>query len=270
MTDKQIHANGITLRCRVEGPPSAPSIILSNSLATDLAMWDGQAGRLSRSYQVIRYDARGHGESEASRPPYTLSTLVEDVRCLLDALGVEKAHYVGLSLGGMVGQMFAAHYPQRLLSLSLCDTSAIMNRAIWDERIELAQRLGIAPVVEPSLERWFTKKFRDSNSTVIEGFRQMIARTSLDGYLGSGSAIRDMNNIELLSQISTPTLIVVGRQDPSTPTSAAEQLHSKIANSSLVIIEEAAHLPNIEQARQFNEVLEEFLARQSGTLRAHS
>ena len=270
MTDKQIRANGITLRCRVEGPPSAPAIIFSNSLATDLAMWDGQAGRLSHSYQVIRYDARGHGESEASSPPYALSTLVEDVRGLLDALGIEKAHFVGLSLGGMVGQMFAARYPQRLLSLSLCDTSAIMNRAVWDERIELAQRQGIAPVVEPSLERWFTKQFRDSNASVIEGFRQMIARTSLDGYLGSGSALRDMNNIELLSQISTPTLIVVGRHDPSTPPSAAELLHSKIANSSLVIIEEAAHLPNIEQAKQFNEILEEFLARHSRTPRAHS
>jgi 3-oxoadipate enol-lactonase len=150
-----------------------------------------------------------------------------------------------------------------------CPPSAIAVSAFsqkpWPPSAESA-----APVVEPSLERWFTKKFRDGNTTVIEGFRQMIARTSLDGYLGSGSALRDMNNIELLSQISAPTLIVVGRHDPSTPPSAAELLHSKIANSSLAIIEEAAHLPNIEQAKQFNEILEEFLARHSSTPRAHS
>jgi 3-oxoadipate enol-lactonase len=262
MKDQRVRANGITLRCRIDGPSSAPTILLSNSLATDLSMWDGQAAHLAQQYRVIRYDTRGHGESEASKPPYTLSMLAEDVRSLLDALGVGQVHYVGLSLGGMTGQVFAARYPHRLHSLALCDTSAKVSRSIWEERIRLALREGIECVVEPSVGRWFTKSFREREPAVIEAFRRKIRGTSIDGYLGCANAIMEMDNNDLLGRIATPTLVVVGRDDPATPVGDSEILKAGIAGSRLLVIDDAAHLPNIEREDEFNEVIGEFLSRQ--------
>lgn len=259
MADQHIGANGITLRCRIEGPTSGQVILFSNSLCTDLSMWDDQAALFSKRYRIVRYDARGHGESGATAPPYTLSMLTEDVRSLLDALGIEQVHFVGLSLGGMVGQLFAARYPNRLLSLALCDTSARMKREIWEERLALARREGLEATIEASLQRWFTKPFREHNPAVIDRMRQTIRRTSLDGYLGCSTAIMNMDNIEQLPRIVTRTLVLVGRQDPATPVGDAEILHAQIAGSRLVIIDDAAHLPNIEQTQAFNANLEHFL-----------
>lgn len=263
MKDLQIRANGTTFRCRVEGPSSAQVLLFSNSLATDLSMWDEQAAYFSTRYQVIRYDARGHGGSQSTPPPYSLSTLVEDVRSLLDGLGVGSVHFVGLSLGGMVGQLFAARYPQRLLSVALCDTAARMKREIWEGRIETVRKEGVDPQAESSLERWFTKPFRDKNPQTIDRFRKMIKGTSRDGYVGSATAIMEMDSVNQLSRIATPTLVVVGRQDPSTPLSEAELINQKIAGSQLAVIEDAAHLPNIEQSEEFNAVLDRFLGQQS-------
>jgi 3-oxoadipate enol-lactonase len=263
MKDLQVRANGAMFRCRVEGPSSAQVVLFSNSLATDLSMWDEQAAYFSRQYQVVRYDARGHGESQSTPPPYSLSTLVEDVRSLLDGLGVGSVHFVGLSLGGMVGQLFAARYPQRLLSVALCDTAARMKRDVWEGRIDAVRKEGIVPQAEPSLERWFTKRFRDKNPQVVDRFRKMIQRTSRDGYVGSATAIMEMDCLNQLSRIATPTLVVVGRHDPSTPVSDAELISQKVAGSQLAVIEDAAHLPNIEQSVNFNEILDDFLKQQS-------
>lgn len=263
MKDLQMRANGATFRCRVEGPSSGQVLLFSNSLATDLSMWDEQAAYFSRKYQVVRYDARGHGESHSTPPPYSLSTLVEDVRSLLDGLGIGAVHFVGLSLGGMVGQLFAARYPQRLLSAALCDTAARMKREVWEGRIAEVRSYGIDPQVELSLERWFTKPFRDGNPQVIDRFRKMIRSTSRDGYVGSATAIMEMDSINQLSRIATPTLVVVGRHDPSTPLSDAKLINQKIAGSQLAVIEDAAHLPNVEQSAGFNEVLDNFLRQQS-------
>jgi 3-oxoadipate enol-lactonase len=268
MKDLQMRANGAMFRCRVEGPSSAQVLLFSNSLATDLSMWDEQAAYFSKKYQVIRYDARGHGESQSTPPPYSLSTLVEDVRSLLDGLGVGSVHFVGLSLGGVVGQLFAARYPQRLLSVALCDTAARMKRDIWEGRIDAVRTEGIAQQVEPSLERWFTKPFRDKNPQIIGRFRKMIQGTSRDGYVGSATAIMELDSVNQLSRIATPTLVVVGRHDPSTPVSDAELISQKIAGSQLAVIEDAAHLPNIEQSMNFNETLDGFLKQQSARSQA--
>jgi 3-oxoadipate enol-lactonase len=255
----------------VEGPSSAQAIIFSHTLAADLSMWDEQAAYFAHHYRVIRYDCRGHGQSGTTPPPFSLSMLVEDVRSLLDALGVEQVHFVGLSLGGMVGQIFAARYPQRLLSLVLCDTSARMDIDVWEDRIALARQSGIGELAEPTIERWFTKSFRDKNPAHVDRAREMILSTSVEGYIGASTAIRDMDNTTVLSRIATPTLVIVGRNDPSTPPSDAEVIRDKIAGSSLVIIEDAAHLSNIEQAEEFNKALEGFLQRQtSRTLEQHS
>ncbi|WP_374379592.1 3-oxoadipate enol-lactonase [Dongia sp.] len=271
MRDEHRRANGTTLRCRVEGPSSAQAILFSHTLAADLSMWDEQAAYFARHYRVIRYDCRGHGQSGTTAPPFSLSLLVEDVRSLLDALGVEQVHFVGLSLGGMVGQIFAARYPQRLLSLALCDTSARMDIDVWEDRIALARHDGLAKLADPTIERWFTESFREKNKARVNQARQMILATSVEGYIGASSAIRDMDNTTVLSRIATPTLVIVGRNDRSTPPSDAEVICSKIAGSSLVVIEDAAHLSNIEQAEDFNNALESFLQRQtSRALEQHS
>ena len=261
MKAEQVRANGILMQCRVEGPPSAQALLLCNGLATDMAMWDRQVSEFSKNYRVITFDTRGHGETSATPPPYTLSMLVEDTRSLLDALGIEQVHYVGMSLGGMVGQAFAIRYPQRLLSLSLCDTAAKTNREVWEARIKQVEVAGIAPMIEPSIVRWFTKPFRDANPALMDNIREMIKRVSHAGYLGGAGVVMEMNHVDKLDKISTPTLIIVGRQDSSTPVAASEEMHQHIAGAQLHIIEAAAHLPNIEQPEEFNRLLKQFLSR---------
>lgn len=257
--DQFVRANGITMRCRIEGPESAQVILFSNSLATNLAMWDAQAAEFSSQYRVIRYDTRGHGQTETTAPPYSLSLLVEDARSLLDALGVERVHFVGVSLGGMVGQLFAVRYPQRLHSLVLSDTAARMKREIWEKRISEVAEQGVETVVEGSVDRWFTTPFRKSNSILIDGVRQMIRTTTKDGYVGAASVVMNMDGVEDLARIATPTLVVVGEEDVSTPPSESELLCERIAGASMTVVTGAAHLPNMEQPSKFNELLDEFL-----------
>ena len=262
MSVERVPANGILMHCRVEGVASGQVMLFCNGLATDVSMWDPQIAHFASRYRIVRYDLRGHGETDSTQPPYSLSLLVEDLRSLLDALGVDQLHLVGESLGGMVAQAFAVRYPRRLMSLTLCDTAARTRREIWEGRIQQVRQKGVGPMVEPSLERWFTKPYRDSNPKVIDGVRRMIMKTTNDGYVGGAGVVMEMNHVEQLARISAPTLIVVGRQDVSTPVADAELMHSHIAGSRLSIIEDAAHLPNIEQAEEFNKVLQDFLLSQ--------
>lgn len=265
MNVEHVRANGILMRCQIDGPATGTPLLLCNGLATDLTMWGRQVSEFSEHYRIIRYDLRGHGETSATGAPYSLSLLVEDLRSLLDALGIEQVHFVGMSLGGMVGQSFAARYPQRLLSLVLCDTTAKANREIWESRIKQVRLEGVGPMVEPSLERWFTAPFRLANSPLIEEVRQMIKGTAVEGYLGGAGVVMEQNQVSQLHRISAPTLIIVGRQDVSTPPEDAELMHKHIAGSTLHVIEDAAHLPNIEQSKIFNTLLKEFFSRLEGT-----
>jgi 3-oxoadipate enol-lactonase len=261
MKAERVRANGILMQCVVEGPPSAQALLLCNGLATDLQMWEPQIGEFSKDYRVIRYDMRGHGETEASPSPYSLSLLVEDLRSLLDAIGVDQVHFAGMSLGGMVGQAFAVRYPQRLLSLALCDTAARMRREIWEGRIKQVEMEGVEPMVEPSILRWFTKPFRDANPALMDEIRQMIRRVSAQGYMGGARVVMEMNYVQQLAKISTPTLVIVGREDVSTPVVEAQLMHEHITGSTLCVIDDAAHLPNIERPEEFNRVLKLFLSR---------
>lgn len=271
MKTERMRANGILMRCVVEGPPSAPALLLCNGLATDLEMWEPQLNEFTNTYRVIRYDMRGHGETSATPPPYSLSLLVEDLRSMLDALGVDQIHFVGMSLGGMVGQAFAVRYPDRLLSLALCGTAARMRREIWEGRIKQVEVEGVEPMVEPSITRWFTKPSRDANQSLMDELRQMIRRVTKDGYLGGATVVMEMNHVAQLAEISTPTLIIVGREDVSTPVAEAQLIHDHITDSTLCVIDDAAHLPNIEKPAEFNRVLTQFLSRlDAGALEAKS
>ena len=256
---RKIVVNGIAVNCCLEGPETAPLVMFGNGLATGTEMWEPQADLFSKRFRVLRYDVRGHGATEATPPPYTIERLADDVVDLLDRLDIGKVAYVGLSLGGMIGQSLAVRHPHRVGSLVLCDTTMHSPRAMWIERIAAIQADGLAPQVEPSIERWFTHSFRSSHPEIVDNMRAMIRATSLQGYLGCAMAMRDMRLENLARRIAQPTLILVGQDDRSTPVSEAQALHAAISGSQLEVIEHAAHLPNIEQAYRFNVVLGHFL-----------
>jgi 3-oxoadipate enol-lactonase len=256
---RKIVVNGIAVNCCLEGPETAPVVMFGNGLATGTAMWQPQAAHFDKRFRVLRYDVRGHGATEATPPPYTIEQLADDVVDFLDRLGIGNVAYVGLSLGGMIGQALAVRHPDRVRSLVLCDTTMHSPRDMWIERIAAIEANGLEPQVEPSIERWFTHSFRSSQPKLVDNMRTMIRATSLHGYLGCAMAMRDMRLESVAPRITQPTLILVGRDDRSTPVAEAQALHEAISGSQLEVIEHAAHLPNIEQASRFNAVLGRFL-----------
>jgi 3-oxoadipate enol-lactonase len=256
---RKIVVNGIAVNCCLEGPETAPVVMFGNGLATGTAMWEPQAAYFDKRFRVLRYDVRGHGATEATPPPYTIEQLADDVVDFLDRLRIGNVAYVGLSLGGMIGQALAVRHPDRVRSLVLCDTTMHSLRDMWIERIAAIEANGLEPQVEPSIERWFTHSFRTSQPKLVDDMRAMIRATSLHGYLGCAMAMRDMRLESVAPRITQPTLILVGRDDRSTPVEEAQALHKAISGSQLEVIEHAAHLPNIEQASRFNAVLGRFL-----------
>jgi 3-oxoadipate enol-lactonase len=236
---------------------------MSNSLAADLTMWDRQVEGLSQDFRVIRYDTRGHGQTEATTGGYSLDLLVDDVVALLDTLGVPAVHFIGLSLGGMIGQLLGARAPHRLRSLTLCATFAQTSPDLWKQRIETVGRLGLEPIIEPTLERWFTPYFRDRHDDVVKAARNMIRLTSAEGYMGCAAAIRDMNLTGVAEEISAPTLLIAGAEDPSATPDMMFDLHKRISGSKFALLPDAAHVFTMEQPQAITEIIGSFLARQS-------
>lgn len=262
MTERHAMIDGLRFAYRFEGPEDAPAVMLCNSLASDMTMWDSQLPELAGRYRVLRYDRRGHGRTEASPPPYSIERLAGDALALLNLLRLERVHFVGLSLGGMVGQYLGRHRPDRLRSLTLAATSPHMPPPeMWQERVAIARNAGITDLVDLTLERWFTAGFRDRHGDRVDRVRRMIQGTSVDGYAGCCLAIAEMDQRADVGGIRTPTLIIVGREDPATPVSVSEFMHGTIEGSELAVIEDAAHLVNIEQPDAFNTALLGFLAR---------
>lgn len=260
----KITANGIGINYTLEGPASAPVVTLSHSLATDLSMWAPQVPALSPRYRLLRYDTRGHGGTDAPEGPYSLDQLAQDARALLQALGIARTHFIGLSMGGMIGQILGLQCPEILHSLLLCDTTSRVPRdagPMWDERIRVARTQGMGPHVEPTVGRWFTGPFRASRPDVVDPVRAMIRATNPRGYVGCCQAIAALDLTERLPAIRVPTLIIVGEDDPGTPVAASRTIHERIQGSELVILRSASHLSNVEQADAFNQAVLAFLAR---------
>ena len=258
----KITANGIGIRYELEGPATAPVVVMSHSLAANVGMWEDQMPVLS-GFRVLRYDTRGHGGTDAPEGDYTLGQLAGDLFALLDALGIDRAHFVGLSMGGMVGQTAALRDPGRFLSLSLCDTSSRVpgeGRALWSERMEAARSQGMGSLVESTIDRWFSRSFQAAAPARVERVREMIRTTPAAGYCGCCAAIRGLDLTGRLGEIRLPTLIIVGEDDPGTPVSAHEAIRDRIEGSRLVVIRDALHFSNVEQADVFNETLGTFLA----------
>jgi len=264
MTQKQdqqtITVNGLEVTYRFDGPEDAHVVLMANSLMSNYSMWDWNVPALADRYRVLRYDKRGHGGSQTTSGPYSISQLADDAVALLDALKIDKVHFIGLSMGGMIGQQMGARYPERVYSLSLCDTASEMPpRNLWEERFEIARKDGISGLVDGTIKRWFTAPFIERAPQDIEKVRQMILGTGVEGYIGCASAVRDMAQTTMLLKIKAPTLILTGRQDPACTVEQAIVLNRMIDGSKLVLIEEAAHLSNIEQPAVFNQVIREFI-----------
>lgn len=261
---QHITTNGIKLAYRIDGNPNGPALILCNSLMSSAAMWNDTMPALTDKFRVIRYDKRGHGQSEVTPAPYSIALLSQDLIGLMDALGIAKAHLAGLSMGGMICQYVGANYPERVLSLGLCDTASEMPpRNLWEERFAIARKDGIAGLVDGTIKRWFVAGFPERESAKIAAVRTMILATPLEGYLGCASAVRDMAQTTMLLKIKAPTLILVGRDDPACTVDQSTVLHRMIPHASFEVIDNAAHLSNIEQPVEFNRILRAFLDRNS-------
>jgi len=258
----RVNVSGVDIACRFDGPARGRVVLLSNSLMSNYDMWDWTIPALTERYRVLRYDTRGHGRSAATPGPYSIEMLADDAAGLLDALDIEAAHFVGLSMGGMIGQQLGARYPDRVLSLALCDTASEMPpRSMWEERLEIARRQGTAGLVDGTIKRWFTEAFIKRAPGDIDKVRAFILGTGAEGYIACASAVRDMAQTTMLLKIKAPTLIMTGRQDPACSVDQAAVLHRMIDGSQLVIIEDAAHLSNIEQPQAFNFALRSFIDR---------
>jgi len=262
----QIKANGIRMSYELSGKKGAPVVVLSHSLSSNLLMWNPQRDALNPHFQVLRYDTRGHGATDAPSGPYTLELLAEDVIGLLDVLDMDRVHFVGLSMGGMIGQCLGLNHPHRLKSLVLCDTASVVPpeaQPVWQERLDKAREKGMEALCEETMDRWFTPAFLRRNPPMVRLIREQILATPVAGYLGCAEAIRSLNYLSRISAIRIPTLILVGEEDPGTPVSASKAMHERIAGSKLVVLPSAQHLSSVEQTEVFNTALLEFLRRNS-------
>ena len=254
-----IMGDGCRIAWRFDGPDDAPVLLLSNSLGTDLSMWEPQLARWSRSYRVLRYDQRGHGASDAPGGGYSMDRLGCDVIELLDRIGLDAVHFCGLSLGGMVGQWLGIRAPQRLRRLILANTSSYMGPpSAWNSRISQVQAEGMAAVVEPSIGRWFTPGFLRTATEQVGRVSGILRKMKPVGYLGCCAAIRDMDMRRTATLISGPVLVIAGSQDSATPVEHSEHIVQSIVGATLEVTE-AAHMANVELPERFGQLVGDFL-----------
>ncbi|MBI0533446.1 3-oxoadipate enol-lactonase [Sphingomonas sp. TX0522] len=263
MTDTVTLGDGCTIAYRFDGAAHAPVLVLGNSLGTDLGMWAPQIDAFAQTYRVLRYDTRGHGRSQASAGAYGIDRLGRDVVELTASLGIDRFHFCGLSLGGMVGQWLGIRESDRLDRLVLANTSDYMGPpSAWDARIAAVLAEGMAPLAEASIARWFTPGFAMRHPDTIEPIVKMLRSTDPTGYAGCCAAIRDMDMRRAATLIGVPTLVIGGSADPATPPDHAQALASAIPGATLEMLD-AAHLSNVERPDQFASLVLDFFARSS-------
>lgn len=254
-----INADGCTIHVDVEGPQGAPVLMLSNSLGTNLHMWDGQVAAFTRHFRLVRFDRRGHGRSAVPKGPYSMERLSRDVLAILDALGIARVNWCGLSMGGMEGQWLGANAASRIDKLILSNTSCYYaDRTVWDARIKEVRDKGLASLVDANMERWFTAEFRRQSPQAMADMREMFLATDAEGYVGCGFAIRDMDHRSLLAKIRAPTLVIAGKHDPATTLEAGEFIAEHVPGAKLAVLE-AAHIANLEQPQAYNQTVLDFL-----------
>jgi 3-oxoadipate enol-lactonase len=256
--------NGIDMTYDVSGPATAPAVVLHHPLATNLSFWDEATAALNTTYRVIRFDARGHGKTEATVGRYDFKTLAQDVVSLMDHVGVKKAQFVGLSMGGMVAQALGLHHPARFSSLSIVSSSsktAEAMRHLWSDRVVVARETGMASQVEPAMQRWLAAANRTGRPDLMARCATMITSTPLEGYAGWCGCLEMLDFTEKLSGITLPTKVIVGAEDQATPVAASETIQRHIAGAELAIIPGVSHMLAIENPAAFHAELLPFLAK---------
>jgi 3-oxoadipate enol-lactonase len=254
-----IEANGVQFRYEIDGPSDGPVLMLSNSLGTDVSMWTPQMPAFSKRFRVVRYDTRGHGASAVTPGPYTIEQLARDAVALLDRLGIDRVHFCGLSMGGMIGMWLGVNAPERINKLVLCNTAARIGPPdLWNTRIENVRKGGMEAIANAVLERWFTLPFRERAASAIEPVRRTLVATPPDGYVACCAAVRDMDQREAVARVRAPTLVIAGAQDAATPPQDGRFVAERIPGAKYVELE-AAHLSNIELADEFTDAVVRFL-----------
>jgi len=257
------HVNGGHLHYQIDGPANAPALVLSNSLCTHFTMWDGQIPELRKHFRVLRYDTRGHGQSEVTPGPYSFEQLGRDVLALADETDLSTFSFCGLSMGGITGMWLGIHAGKRLHKLVLCSTGAkIGNDEIWDARIETVRKGGTKSIAAGTMERWFTARFRESSPETVERVKKMVESTSTEGFVACCEALREADFRESISAIRTPTLVISGTHDSGTSPADGKFLAKQIPGARYVELD-AAHLSNIEQQDRFTQEVSDFLRASS-------
>jgi 3-oxoadipate enol-lactonase len=265
MIKTRINGNDVAYAIEPGARAGRPWMVFSHSLASDHSMWWPQVDTFAADYNVLRYDTRGHGASDAPEGPYTLEQLGDDLLQLLAKLDIERCHYVGLSMGGMIGQAAVLRDPRPFASLVLADTSSRIPpelHPVWEQRIAAASTpAGVGAVAPATLERWFTAPFREREPQTVARIDRLIRSTPVAGYVGCSRAIMQLNFTSRLEQITCPVLVLVGDKDPGTPPAMAEEIAGAIKGAKLELIPDAAHFANVEQPGRFNSLIQRFYSR---------
>jgi len=259
-----MRVDDITVHYQLDGPRTGPVVLLANSLGTDLHMWDAQVDALAGTRRVLRYDMRGHGLTDTTPDDdpakATIAQLAHDAEGLLDGLGIARADFVGLSIGGLVAQRLAATRPDRAGALVLCATfNYNPSNDVWNQRIETVRREGTESVAGATMQRWFTPRMHAERPEVVAGFANMVRRTPRAGYAACATAVRDADLREDDSRIRARTLIVAGKDDASAGPQAAAALQGAIAGARTEVVDEAMHIVNAERPDRFNAIVTAFL-----------
>ncbi|TMJ21470.1 MAG: 3-oxoadipate enol-lactonase [Alphaproteobacteria bacterium] len=256
-----IDADGCLLNVSVEGRDGGPTLMLSNSLGCTLQMWEPQMKALTQLFRVIRYDRRGHGKSSVPAGPYSMERFGRDVLAILDDLNIEKVHWCGLSMGGMVGQWLGANAPERLGKIILSNTSCYYpDPTNWLNRITAVKQGGIAAVADTVIATWLSTDFREREPQITANVKAMLIASPVAGYLACCEALSTLDQRDLLPRIKSPTLVIAGRHDMATPIAAGELIRSKVPGASLTILD-AAHISNVEQPHAFTDAVVGFLTQ---------
>ena len=256
----RIKANGIDFNATIDGAEGAPWLVLSNSLATTLAMWDEQAAALKAKYRVLRYDQRGHGATEAPAGRYAFDTLVADAAALLDALNIKKAWFGGLSMGGATSLGLAQQHPDRVNGIMICDhscKSTPQSSQQWEERIVTAQQNGMAALVEPTVGRWFPPDILAKNPPYVDKVRAMVRDTPVNGFIGCAAALADHDYNSKLETVTCPVLFIVGEKDGAAP-AAMKDMHKRLKGSTYVELPGAGHISNMDRPAEFTKAIADF------------
>lgn len=255
-------ANGTTINYEVEGPERAPWLLVSHGIATSLAIWTEVSRHLKSKYRVLRYDSRGHGGSDAPKGDYSLEMLGDDAIGVMDALGIKKAHYGGLSLGGMTAIGMALNHADRLHSAICCDARGTATAEFvegWKQRIADVRAKGMEVLVEPTVSRWLTKDFH-ADKARTDPLRELIRRTPVDGYCGSATALQGLNYGSRLGQIRVPMLYLTGAQDNGAPPAVMKEMAVQTPGAQFVEIANSGHISTVEQPKAVADTIDKFIS----------